>query len=120
MVADKIKMGGVYHPSSDEEKRIVTRFAFMTTLGVPEELMGEDVALDAYGQFVKLYQNSSWVTHEALNDCKVVTVSGFGKVSITDKGVETGFYCDAFLIDGLGQVTNVEVNKDGTMTFTKK
>jgi len=116
----KIKVGGSKYPSTNDEKDVVTRHAFMKTLDIPEKMMGDDVTLDAYIEFAKIYRNSSWMTFEAMNNCKVITASGFGKVDITDNGIETGFFIDAFIIDGLNNVASIIVNEESTITFKNK
>lgn len=120
MTLKKLKVSGANAPSTEEEKRIVTRFAFMQSLGVTDEMMSEDVTLDAYQQFITMYQDSVWNTFEAINDCRLVSVSGFGKAEIKETGIVTGFFTDAFIIDGDDNVANVVVNEEETITFKMK
>ena len=102
MISNKIKVGGAVAPSTDEDKKIVTRHAFMGALGVSDEMMGDDETLEAYHEFNVMYQKSHWTTFETINDCRLVSVSGFGKVEILEEKINTGFFTDAFLIDKLG------------------
>ena len=120
MVSSKIKVSGAVAPSTDEDKKIVTRYAFMTTLGVSDEMMGDDTTLEAYHEFNTMYQKSHWTTFETVNDSRLIAVSGFGRVEITGQTINTGFFTDAFLVDKLGQVINIAPNKENTIEFNLK
>lgn len=118
MVSDKIKIGGAVSPSTKQDKKIVTRYAFMGALGVNDEMMGEDETLEAYHEFNLMYQKSHWTTFETINKCRLVSVSGFGRVEILEKEINTGFFTDLFLIDESGQVLSIPPNKEKTIKFT--